>query len=155
MTQVYSTLCVSYFPGDSRHCRFIMPFSAVSNIVGKFSIPVDFICDFESVPVIKGTNNEAGAVHDYFSRYNSIPVVSKLICARLYLEFQAYYDALERPIWSMGKVKYILDIPCRAWDFVRRWVKTGIVLCAPGYFHRLSVEASYDQVCGLTNVEVY
>lgn len=155
MTQVLSTLCVEFFSGDPKRCRFIKAFNAVSEIVGAFSIPVGFICDFESVPVIKGTNNEAGAVHDYFSRYNSIPVVSKLVCARLYLEFQTYYDSLERPAWSGNEGKYILDIPSRFWDFVRRWVKTVAVLCAPLYFHRLPVEATYDQVCGLVDVEVY
>lgn len=135
MTKAYNNLCVEYFPGDPCRCVLIKPLKAHSDVLGMdVEAPVGFVNDLESVPIVKGTNNESGVWHDYFSRYDSIPVVDKLTCARIYLEFQKYYDLQERGILNM------------AWDFIRRWVKTGVVVLAPRYFHRLSVMATYEEI---------
>lgn len=136
MTKVFNSLCVEYFPGDPDRVRFIKPLGAHSDVLGcDFEIPIGFICDLESIPIVKGSNNESGAIHDYFSRIDSVPVVTKMQCARTYLEFQKYFDLQEGGIINT------------AWDFIRRWVKTGVVTVWPGYFHRLKVMASYEEVC--------
>lgn len=137
MTKAYNNLCVEYFCGDPCRVVFIKPLRAYCDTLQMDTeIPVGFICDLESVPLVKGTNNESGAWHDYYSRYDSTPVVDKLTCAKIYLEFQKYYDLKERGIINM------------TWDFIRRWVKTGVVLCAPRYFHRLAVMATYEEITG-------
>jgi hypothetical protein len=53
-------------------------------------IPAGFIMDWESVPIIKGTSKIAGAIHDYFSRRDSVPVVTKKMAADIYLEFMKF-----------------------------------------------------------------
>lgn len=92
-------------------------FECWSDIVGRIIIPVRFTCDWESVPIFKGTSKVAGLIHDYLSRYDSQPVVTKKVAADVYLEFMKYRGA---PAW-------------------RRWLKYSVVLMWPGYFHRKSV----------------
>lgn len=138
MTQVVGTLCVEYFFGDPNRVRFLQPLRGYSDTIKAwFEIPVGFICDLESVPVVKGSNNESGAIHDYFSRYDSCPVVDKLTCAKIYYEFQRYFDYQEG-----GLVNGV-------WDCLRRVVKTSVVMVWPGYFHRISVNATYEEVTGM------
>lgn len=135
MTQVIGTLCVEYFFGDPKRVRMLKPLRGYSDIIKEwFEIPIGFICDLESVPIVKGSNNESGAIHDYFSRYDSCPVVDRITCARIYYEYQRYFDHQEG-----GLVNGV-------WDFCRRVVKTGVVAVWPGYFHRLPVNATYEEV---------
>jgi hypothetical protein len=142
-TQVIGTLCVEYFSGDPKRVKFLKPLRGYSETIKAwFEIPVGFICDLESVPIVKGTNNESGAIHDYFSRYNSVPVVSKTQCALIYLEFQRYFDLQEG-----GLINTV-------WDLVRRIIKTAVVWVAPRYFHRLPVNATYEQVVGIERPDV-
>jgi hypothetical protein len=145
MTEAYNTLCVEYFFGDPRRVRLLKPLRAYCDTLKReIEIPTGFICDLESVPVVKGTNNESGAWHDYFSRYDSEPVVDKLTCAKIYFEFQKYYDLQEGGVINT------------VWDFIRRWVKTGVVVLAPCYFHRLSVNAKYEEIIGMfLNVDAW
>lgn len=135
MTQAYNTLCVEYFPGDPDRVRFLKPLRAYCDTLNRdVEIPEGFICDLESVPIVKGSNNESGAWHDYFSRYDSDPVVSKTVCAQIYLEFQKYYDLMEGGFFNT------------IWDFIRRWTKTSVVWIAPGYFHKHRVMATYEEI---------
>jgi hypothetical protein len=80
-------------------------------------IPVGFTCDWESVPLFKGTSKVAGFIHDYLSRYDSVPKVTKKVAADVYMEFMKY----------------------RGTPFFKRWIKYSIVLVWPGYFHKKSV----------------
>lgn len=146
MTKAYNSLCVEYFPGDPYRCKLFNPLRAYSDVLGRdIEAPAGFINDMESVPLLKGTNNESGVWHDYFSRSDSDPIIDKTTCARVYLEFQRYYDHLElRP----GAWNFVRDLPNRTWDFIRRWVKTGTVWVAPRYFHRHKVMATYGELSG-------
>lgn len=82
--------------------------------IDEIKIPKGFTMDWESVPIIRGTSKVAGLIHDYFSRIDSIPVVTKKQAANLYLEFMKY-----------RKISYI-----------RRYIKYWAVRMAPGYFHK-------------------
>ena len=146
MTKAYNNLWVEYFHGDPHRCRLIRHLRAYCDTLRRvIEAPIGFINDLESVPIVKGTNNESGVWHDYYSCYDSDPVVDKIACAKIYLEFQRYYDQLER---HQGTLNIIKDLPNRAWDFIRRWVKTSMVVVAPFYFHRRSVMATYEEITG-------
>lgn len=88
-------------------------------------ISVGFTCDWESVPLIKGTSKVAGFIHDYLSRYDSIPKVTKKVAADVYMEIMKY----------------------RGTSFIRRWAKYAIVLTWPGYFHKKSVNWKFGDPC--------
>lgn len=125
---------IERIPG-TKLVRTISAFPFCSVILGRWSeIPAGFIYDEESVPILRGTNPEAGAIHDYFCRYNSDPVVDKLTAANVYNEFQAYYNAMDKGWFD------------RIWDWFKRHIKTDAVILAPGYFHKLPVMATLEQV---------
>jgi hypothetical protein len=133
-TQVKGTIKIERIPG-CKLVRTISPFPFYSAILKRWSkIPTGFVYDEESIPILRGTNPEAGAIHDYLCRYDSDPVVDQLTAAKVYEEFQIYYNNLDSG-W--------LD---QLWDFVKRHVKTGAVIVAQGYFHKLPVMATLEQV---------
>lgn len=135
MTQVKNSIKIEIIPGDSRYVRLLEDFHFYSDVIGRWCcIPKSFVFDLESVPLIRGTNPEAGAVHDYVCRKDSDPVVDKTTCAKIYLEFQKYYDLQEDGIFNA------------AWDFIRRWFKTGVVWLTPLYFHKYNVLATYEEI---------
>jgi hypothetical protein len=126
--------------GDPKHVRLLENFWFYSACLGRWCcIEKGFVYDEESVPILSGTNPEAGAIHDYFSRSNSDPVVDKKTAARIYEEFQAYYDEMESGNWLN-----------RAWDWIRRTVKSAVVAVTPWprYFHKYRVEATYEEIAG-------
>ncbi len=94
-------------------------------------IPKGFIYDHESIPIIKGTSNRAGLIHDYLCRYDSIPIVTKQDAANVYFEAMECRD---------------LDTGGGFGKWWRRWVKSTAVRVAVGYFHKLSINASYEEV---------
>ena len=113
----------------SKYVRLHDPFRFYSETLGQFvEIPAGFVSDLESVPIIKGTSNIGGVVHDYFCRSDSKPVVTKQQAADLYKEVQKYRDSLlnEGFFSSFSRL-------------VRRNIKTLIVRVAPGYFHKRRV----------------
>ena len=133
-TQVKGTIKIERIPG-AKLVRTIAPFPFYSAILKRWSkIPAGFVYDEESIPILRGTNPEAGAIHDYLCRYDSDPVVDQLTAAKVYEEFQIYYNNLDSG-W--------LD---QLWDFVKRHVKTDAVIVAQGYFHKLPVMATLEQV---------
>ena len=133
-TQVKGTIKIERIPG-CKLVRTISPFPFYSAILKRWSkIPTGFVYDEESIPILRGTNPEAGAIHDYLCRYDSDPVVDQLTAAKVYEEFQIYYNNLDSG-W--------LD---QLWDFVKRHVKTDAVIVARGYFHKLPVMATLEQV---------
>jgi hypothetical protein len=138
MADVIGSIVIEIIPGDAKFVRLIQPFNFRSDVLGRWcTIPAGFVFDLESVPLLRGTNPEAGAIHDYLCRIDSDPVVSKWTAARVYEEFQAFYDQKESG-----------NIFNRAWDWIRRIVKTGVVAVAPGYFHRHKVMATYEEMTG-------
>lgn len=133
-TAVKSTIKIERIPG-TRYVRLIDDFWFYSAVLGRWCcIPAGFIYDEESVPILRGTNPEAGAIHDYLCRKDSDPVVDKLTAAKVYKEFQAYYNAMNKG-W--------LD---RIWSWIKQRIKTDAVILAPGYFHKLPVMATLEQV---------
>jgi hypothetical protein len=136
MTSVRGSAKVEFLPEDHGFVRFIEAFPFYSDILGKWGeIPKGFICDLESVPVVKGSNPEPGSIHDYFSRYDSVPVVDKDTAAAIYKEFQQYYDERETGNWFN-----------RVWDWIKRLIKTEVVEWTQGYFHKHPVMATYDEL---------
>jgi len=113
---------------DSKYCRIMSPFLYYSSILKqKVVVPVGFVCDYESVPLIKATSKRGGVMHDYLCRKDSKPVVTKKVAADVYLE-------------AMTTRK-------NAWW--RRYIKYWVVRGAWGYFHQLPVMASYEEVAGI------
>ena len=124
--------------GDYRYEKVVEDFWFYSGILRMWCcIPAGFIYDNESVPFLKGTNPEAGGIHDYLSRKNSVPVVAKQVAADVYREFQEYFDEME----SGNEFN-------RCWDWIRRTVKIGFVRTWPGYWHTFTVEATYKEITG-------
>ena len=133
-TQVRGTIKIERMPG-CRLVRTIAPFPFYSAILGRWSeIPTGFIYDEESVPVLRGTNPEAGAIHDYLCRSDSDPVVGKITAAKVYAEFQGYYNNMDKGWFD------------QIWNWIKKRIKTDAVIVAPGYFHKLPVMATLEQV---------
>jgi len=88
-----------------------------SDIIGHGCIKSGFVCDWESVPLFKGTSKVAGLLHDYYCRTDSKPIVTKKVAADIYLEIMKY----------------------RGTSWWRRYLKYWVVRVAPGYFHKKSV----------------
>jgi hypothetical protein len=131
-------LKVELIPGDSRYVCTTKEFPFRSAILDMWcEIPVGFIFDLESVPLLRGSNPEAGAVHDYLCRIDSRPVVTKWQAAQVYFDIQDYFDEKESGNWIN-----------RGWDWICRQVKTGVVIVAPGYFHKYKVMATYEEIVG-------
>lgn len=122
---------------DSKYVRLTEPFIFESDVLRKngfdsrVEVPAEFVCDLESVPRIPiiyslyaGTSKKGGVGHDYLCRIDSIPVVSKKIAAQVYLE--------------------IMETRGNPWR--RRIVKYYVVRVAWGYYHKLTVGASYEEI---------
>lgn len=99
--------------------RLIEPFHFESDVLKKaklkwqVEIPIGFCMDWESIPLFRGKSPVSGLVHDYLSRNNSEPVVSKIIAANVYYEMMCYLKT----------------------SFGFRNIKKVAVILAPGYFH--------------------
>jgi len=115
---------------DYKYVELTQPFIFISDVLKKNGyqhrvvIPTGMIVDYESVPLIKGTSKRSGLIHDFLSRFDSSPTVTKKIAADVYLEFMAH----------------------RKNGLLRRYVKYWVVRVAPGYFHKLSVSATYEDI---------
>ena len=135
MTQILTPLINEDI--DSRFARLHAPFAIWSKVLGcKVEAPAGFVHDFESVPIIKGTSKRGGVIHDYLSRKDSKPVVTKAEAAEVYLEVMACRDGLPDRDTPLGAVSL----------FMRRWIKYTVVRVWPGYFHRNIVAASYEHL---------
>lgn len=140
-TQVKGTIKIERIPG-CKLVRTIAPFPFYSVILGRWSeIPTGFVYDEESIPILRGTNPEAGAIHDYLCRYDSDPVVDKITAAKVYREFIAFYNKLEPQ--PANKIKKWLN---NIYDFIKMRIKPDVVIVAPDYFHKLPVMATLEQV---------
>lgn len=125
---------------DSRYARLHKPFAIWSDVLRcKVEAPAGFIHDYESVLIIKGTSKRGGVIHDYLCRIDSVPVVTKKQAADVYLEVMACRDGLPDRETALGAVSL----------WVRRWIKYGVVLVWPGYFHKNKVGATYEELRGI------
>jgi len=140
MTKILTPLVTE----DIDNCRFVrlvQPFIFESDVLKKYhleyhvKLPTGFVMDYESVPIVRGTNKRGGAAHDYLSRIDSIPICTKEIAAEVYREIMNYCYSLENKHW-WEKVA----------DFTRSWVKWGVVRVAWGYWHKHKVSASYEEM---------
>lgn len=103
--------------------RLIEPFYFGSNVLKKaglkwrIKIPTNFIMDWESIPLLRGRSPVSGLIHDYFSRSDSNPIITKIMAANIYYEMMCY----------------------RKTSFGFRNIKRLAVILAPGYFHAKTV----------------
>lgn len=122
---------------DSRYFELHWPLRYQSDILGDIiEVPVGFIYDHESVPIIKGTSNRGGAIHDFLCRKDN-PFSEKVDmqkAADIYFEAMECRDKLLGDSWS------------QKW---RRWVKSNFVrLNWCGFWHRWSVKSTYEEIKG-------
>ena len=111
-----------------KYYRLLAPYRFKSNILGCLvTVPAGFVYDHESTIIIKGTSHRGGLIHDYLSRFDSIPVVTKKQAANVYLEVMTR----------------------RKNSWIRRYVKYWFVRVAFWYFHKLSVSATYEEITGI------
>ena len=111
---------------DGTYIKLTEPFIFESDILGAVVIvPTGFICDYESIPVIKGTSKRGGLGHDYLYRKNSKPIVSRAVADKVYLELMKEAGNS----WMRRIVKYY-----------------AVRICGRGCYHRLKVEASYREM---------
>ena len=134
-TSIKGSIKIERIHGDPRMVRLIDDFWFYSAVLRRWCrIPNGFVYDEESVPGLRGSNPEAGAIHDYLCRIDSDPVVSKQTAASVYGEFQDFFDEQESGNWLN-----------RAWDWLCRGVKTSIVRVWIGYYHKFTVMATYEE----------
>ena len=135
-TTTLGSVKIEIVPGDSRYVRLLEDFLFYSVILGCWcKAPREFICDLESVPLIRGTNPESGVIHDLVSRKDFKPKIDKATGMAVYLEFQRYYDEMESGNWLN-----------RSWDWIRRGFKAGFVRVWPGYWHKFNIMATYEEI---------
>ena len=122
----------------SKYAQLTQPFVYKSDALGcTIEIPVGFICDYESVPILKASSKRAGVIHDYLCRIDSIPRVTKETAADVYGEAQKYRDGLLNAGWFKNLARTL-----------KRKFKTAVVRIAWGYFHKLGVMAPIEDIRG-------
>jgi len=121
---------------SANHVQLVEPFKYESDILKCIvTVPVDFVSDFESVPLIRGCSRRAGVIHDYLCRIDSVPVTTKAIAADVYLEAMEYRDSTIVNNW-FGRLNKAM------W----RKLKSRTVRIACGYFHKLFVLSTYKDI---------
>jgi hypothetical protein len=110
-----------------------------AGLKSRVEVPAGFVYDFESVPIVRGTNKRGGTAHDYLCRIDSDPLVTKSQAAAVYFEIMHYcYDIdAQRNNWT----KLI--------DWTKRWTKWAVVRVAWGYFHKFKVMATSKEIAGI------
>lgn len=122
---------------DSKYSRIHEPFRIyLETLKREIEVQTGFVHDYESIPLLKGSSKHGGVVHDYLSRYDSIPVVTKAIAAACYFEVAEMCVVKDENEGWFSK----LDRWWRA-----SW-KAMVVRIAWGYFHKHSVNATYEEL---------
>jgi hypothetical protein len=67
---------------------------------------------------------------------DSVPVVTKKQAADVYLEVMKCRDGLPDRYSRLSAISL----------WARRWIKYGVVRVWPGYFHKHTVAATYDEM---------
>lgn len=123
---------------DGTYVRLVRDFRYYSSyLAAEVVVPKGFVCDFESVPIIRGTSKRGGCIHDYLCRIDAFPPVSKQMAATVYREVMKVRDR-EFPLSS--------SILYRVKMFCARWIKSTVVRFCFGYWHKLRVSSSYEEV---------
>lgn len=144
-TAILSPLIIEHIIGSGKYWRMYEPFGFRSKVLYDLGLqyecwaPKGFVYDQESVPLLRGTCPPAGAGHDLLCRINSVPVVSKFVAAKVYFELLEYVYSID----DTNTLKSDFD---QLREFSVKWIKTGAVVVAEGYFHKLKVEATYEEV---------
>jgi len=113
-----------------KYVELVDPFIYFSERFNKFLIvPVGFVCDFESVPLLRGSSKRAGVIHDYLCRIDSVPVVTKQMAATIYGEAQKCKDDM----MGGGFIRAI-----------KRGLKTTATRVAFGFHHKHKVGDTID-----------
>lgn len=152
-TQVSGPIRCEFIPYDNRYVKNTEAWSFYSTVVRDWcDAPAGFVHDTESVPIIRGTNREAGAGHDLVCRYDFVTrqkglSPTKLQAARIYLELQRYFDGIRRD--SGLRQDRLRECLSRGGERIKRGVKTAIVIVAPGYWRRHKVAATYEELRGI------
>jgi hypothetical protein len=98
------------------------------------TVSAGFVYDHESVPIIKGTSNRGGCIHDYLCRIDSVPIVTKGLAADIYFEAMECVDKAKGDSFD------------RWW---RRSIKSTWVKYWPSkFFHLRLVNATYEEIIG-------
>lgn len=121
---------------DLAHPQYVMltkPLVYYSRTLGIIVVPAGFVTDLESVPLLRGTSKRAGVIHDYLSRFDSKPCVNKQLAADIYLEAMKARD---------------IELGYKGLRYaIKRNVKAAVVRVSWGYFHKLPVKATFEEVC--------
>ena len=145
---------------DSRYARIAsISFGYYSDILRKeVWLNIGFVFDYESVPLLKGTSKRGGGIHDYLCRYDSYPTVTKKVAAQVYFEAMKYRDSLRTRIQRTQRRKrwrnYLVTYLSKANRFWRRWVKYYAVRIAWGYFHKYSIDSTYEEISGRKEISI-
>jgi len=118
--------------------------------------PKGFVNVWESVPGMKGTSTYSGVIHDLVSRSdfrivrNGKPVaITKHDAAMVYNEaLWCRYRQQNSEMPSRTVRQKIKKQWNRADRFCRRKLKVGVVRVWPGYWHRFTVMATYEEIRG-------
>jgi len=125
---------------DGKYNELTKRFGFHSDVLGcAVWVPIEFVCDMESVPLFRTTNKRAGVIHDYLCRIDAVPTVTKSLAAKVYLEAMTTRDKLyyhKRP-WYF-----------RSWLFVYRHFKSRVVRIAWGYWKKHRVFDTLNQIKG-------
>lgn len=144
MTRIFSELQTKHID-NKRFVQLTFPFRFESNVLKeaglkyRVEVPIGFVQDFESIPLIRGRNKRGGTVHDYLSCIDSDPVVTKKIAAAVYFEINEYTDRIDE-----GR-----HIITKGFDWMRRWTKWSVVRIWPCYFHHRKVMATVLEITGV------
>jgi hypothetical protein len=152
-TEILSPLITEDVPGTyGRIFRIAKPYGFRSVTLYNLGleperwIDTDFYFDKESVPLFKGSCPWAGAVHDFACRKDFDPsgLVTKKVAADMYMEFMRYcYDS---PKYDYGRISGLGSGLRKIEDMTLEYLKYTIVVCWPGYFHKLKIHSTLEEV---------
>jgi len=131
---------------DSRYYELHEPLVYYSSMFDHvFEAPVGFIFDLESVPVIRGTSNRGGCIHDLVCRKEFNLTIMQ--CADLYFEAMETVDEMKHQKAKRDGDKWLQTKRFDRWW--RRTVKSNVVrLNWASFYHRWSIYSTYEELRG-------
>jgi hypothetical protein len=158
MTRILAELLTRNLDNE-RFVQLLSPFGAeldtlkkydLKNKAGKYEMwgPTGMVQDFESVPIVKGSNKRGGAMHDIACRTDSDPVVTKAQAAEIYLEVMHHCNDIDEERFKKSNHPIIVPVT-KTKDWAKRWGKWGVVRVWPGYFHKFPLLATCREIAGV------